>query len=72
MPSCARQLANSADIDSRSAGPLKKHRRQPPTPLAPMTLSRGGNFVSIACMQDLEQEAMGKCTCKLTSHAIFM
>ena len=48
MPSCAKQLANSADVDARYAAPLKKSRRQAPTPLAPMTLSQGDNFVSMA------------------------
>ena len=43
MPSCARQLANSAN--SRPA-PQKKSRQQAPTPLAPMTLAQGDNFVS--------------------------
>ena len=43
MPSCARQLANCATL---RPAPQKKPRQQAPTPLAPMTLAQGDNFVS--------------------------
>ena len=48
MPSCARQLAKSAE--SRPV-PEKKSRQQAPIPLAPMTLAQGDNFVSVVDQQ---------------------